>query len=133
MKAPKIGLLICNSGSSNSGTLTGIAAMEVIRGFSSDLVGICSLPALANEIPRQMLTVKNLEYLIVIDGCGNSCAKNMAKKLSLSYDGYVNLEDDLKIKKLGPFSTLQYSDEDVNQVMEAIKETVKQMEVERQK
>ena len=128
MKVPKIGLLICNSGSSNSGTLTGIAAMEVIRGSSSDLVGICSLPALANEIPRQMLTVKNLEHLIVIDGCSNSCAKNMAKKLSLSYDGYLNLEDDLRIKKLGPFSTLQYSDEDVNQVMEAIKQRVKQME-----
>ena len=51
MKAPKIGLLICNSGSSNSGTLTGIAAMEVIKELSSDLIGICSLPALANEIP----------------------------------------------------------------------------------
>jgi uncharacterized metal-binding protein len=106
--------------------------MEIIREFSSDLVGICSLPALANEIPRQMLTVKNLEHLIVIDGCGNSCAKSLAKKLSLSYDGYVNLEDDLKIKKLGPFSTLHYSAEDVNQVMEAIKVRVKHMEEERQ-
>ena len=132
MKVPKIGLLICNSGSSNSGALTGIAAMEIIREFSSDLVGICSLPALADEIPRQMLTVKNLEHLIVIDGCGNSCAKSLAKKLSLSYDGYVNLEDDLKIKKLGPFSTLHYSAEDVNQVMEAIKVRVKHMEEERQ-
>jgi len=132
MKVPKIGLLICNSGSSNSGTLTGIAAMEVIREFSSDLVGICSLPALANEIPRQILTVKNLEHLIVIDGCSNSCAKNVAEKLSLSYDAYMNLEDDLKIKKLGPFSTLQYSDEDANRVMEATKERVKQFEETRQ-
>lgn len=125
MKVPKIGLLICNSGSSNSGALTGIAAMEVVRQFSSDLVGICSLPALANEIPRQMLTVKNLEHLIVIDGCSNSCAKNVAKKLSLTYDAYVNLEDDLNIKKLGPFSTLLYSAEDVNQVSEAIKARIR--------
>jgi uncharacterized metal-binding protein len=128
MKIPKIGLLICNSGSSNSGALTGIAAMEVIRDFSSDLVGICSLPALANEIPRQMLTVKNLEHPIVIDGCSNSCAKNLAEKLSLPYDAYMNLEDDLEIKKLGPFSTLLYSSEDVNQTMEAIREKIKQME-----
>lgn len=128
MKVPKVGLLICNSGSSNSGALTGIAAMQIIKEFSSDLVGICSLPALANEIPRQMLTVKNLEHLIVVDGCSNSCAKNLAEKLSLSYDSYVNLEDDLKIKKLGPFSTLLYSDEDTSQVIEAIKERVKQFE-----
>ena len=132
MKVPKIGLLICNSGSSNSGTLTGIAAMEVIREFSGDLVGICSLPALANEIPRQMITVKNLEHLIVIDGCSNSCAKKVAEKSSLSYDAYLNLEDDLRIKKLGPFSTLEYSDEDVNQAMEAIKVRIKQFEEARQ-
>jgi len=126
MKLPKIGLLICNSGSSNSGTLTGIAALEVIREFSSDLVGICSLPALANEIQRQVLTVKNLEHLIIIDGCRNSCAKNVANKLSLSCDEYVNLENDLKIKKLGPFSTLLYSSDQVNQVMEAINEKIRQ-------
>jgi uncharacterized metal-binding protein len=125
MKVPKIGLLICNSGSSNTETLTGIAATEVIKEVGVDLAGICSLPALANEIPRQMLTVKNLEHLIVVDGCSNSCAKNVAKKLSLTYDAYVNLEDDLRIKKLGPFSTLLYSAEDVNQVSEAIKERIR--------
>jgi uncharacterized metal-binding protein len=112
MKIPKIGLLVYNSGSSNSGTLTGIAAMEVVKELGSDLVGICSLPALANEIPRQVLTVKKLEHLIVIDGCSNSCTRNLAKKSLLSYNEYLNLEKDLKIEKLGPFSTLQYSDED---------------------
>jgi uncharacterized metal-binding protein len=84
MKIPKIGLLVYNSGSSNSGTLTGIAAMEVVKELGSDLVGICSLPALANEIPRQVLTVKKLEHLIVIDGCSNSCARNLANKSLLS-------------------------------------------------
>jgi uncharacterized metal-binding protein len=126
MKMPKIGLLTCNSGSSNSGTLTGIAAMEVLKELSGDLVGICSLPALANEIPRQVLTVKDLKHLIIVDGCRNSCAMKVAKKLSLSHDAYVNLENDLKIDKLGPFSTLQYSDEDMNKVKEAIKEKISQ-------
>ncbi len=124
MKIPKIGLLTCNSGSSNSGTLTGIAAMEVLKELSGDLVGICSLPALANEIPRQVLTVKDLKHLIIVDGCRNSCAMKVAKKLSLSHDAYVNLENDLKIDKLGPFSTLQYSNEDVNKIKEAIKAIV---------
>lgn len=31
MKIPQIGLLICNSESSNSGTLIGIAGMEVVQ------------------------------------------------------------------------------------------------------
>ena len=127
MKAPKIGLLTCNSGSSNSGTLTGIAAMEVLKELSGDLIGICSLPALANEIPRQVLTVKDLQHLIIIDGCRNSCAMKVATKLSLSHDAYVNLENDLKIEKLGPFSTLQYSDEDLSKVTQAIKAKISQL------
>lgn len=65
MKLPKIGLLVCNSGSSNAGVLTGIAAMQVLQEFGSDRVDIYSLPALANEIPRQVMTVNNLEHLIV--------------------------------------------------------------------
>ena len=126
MKVPKIGLLTCNSGSSNSGTLTGIAAMEVLKELRADLVGICSLPALANEIPRQVLTVKDLKHLIIVDGCRNSCAMKVADKLSLSHDAYVNLENDLKIEKLGPFSTLQYSDEDVRKVTQAIQARISQ-------
>ena len=126
MKVPKIGLLTCNSGSSNSGTLTGIAAMGVLKELGGDLVGICSLPALANEIPRQVLTVKDLKHLIIVDGCRNSCAMKVASKLSLSHNAYVNLENDLKIEKLGPFSTLQYSDEDLRKVMQAIKAKINQ-------
>jgi uncharacterized metal-binding protein len=100
--------------------------MEVVKELGGDLVGICSLPALAHEIPRQVLTVKNLEHLMVIDGCSNSCAKKVAEKLGLSYGAYLNLEHDFQIKKLGPFSTLRYSGEEVKQVTEAIKERVKQ-------
>jgi uncharacterized metal-binding protein len=127
MKIPKIGLLICNSGSSNSGTLTGVAAMEVIKEFGGDLVGICSLPALANQIPRQLSITKNLKHLVVIDGCSNSCAKKVAEKLGLTYDSCLNLENDLMMQKAGPFTTLQYSDEDVNKVKGAIKERIGQL------
>ena len=51
----------------------------------------------------------------------------VAKKLSLSHDEYVNLENDLKIEKLGPFSTLQYSDEDLSKVTQAIKAKISQL------
>jgi uncharacterized metal-binding protein len=121
MKLPQIGLLICNSGSSNSGALTGAAALELIKELGGDRVGICSLPALVHEIPRQVATARNLKHLIVIDGCRNACAKKVAEKLSLFAGRYLNLEDDLKIGKLGPFSTFQYSVEDVQKVKEAIR------------
>jgi len=68
MKIPKIGLVICNSGSSNSGFITGLAATRVMAEFGED-VGICSLPAIANKIPRQMAMVKRIPHIIVIDGC----------------------------------------------------------------
>jgi len=127
MKIPEIGLLACNSGGSNSGSLTGIAAMEAIKEFGGDLVGICSLPALANQIPRQVSIAKSLKHLVVIDGCSNSCAKKVAEKLDLAYDGYLNFEDDLGMQKAGPFSTLQYSHENVNKVKEAIRERIDQL------
>jgi uncharacterized metal-binding protein len=127
MKVPKIGLLVCNSGSSSSGVSTGIAAMQVLQEFGSDMIGICSLPALANEIPRQVMIVKNLEHMIVVDGCANSCAKKVTEKLGLSYGAYINLEHDLHIKKQGPFSTLLHSDSEVKQATEAIKEWIKQI------
>ena len=127
MNIPKIGLLICNSGSSNSGTLTGIASMEVVKELGGDRVGICSLPALVHEIPRQVATVKDLKHLMVIDGCRNACAKKVAEKLSLSKEVYLNLEDDLKIGKSGPFSTFQYSVEDVRKVKEAIRARIEQL------
>jgi len=131
MKVPKIGLLVCNSGSSNSGLISGKASIEVVEELGEDLVGICSLPALANEIPRQLHLVKNLRHRIVIDGCHNACARNIVEKLAIPYDAYINLEDDLKMEKLGPFSTLRYSDYDVKRAKEAIKTQVGQLTDER--
>jgi uncharacterized metal-binding protein len=121
---PKVGLLICNSGASNSGTLTGIASMEVVKELGNDLVGICSLPSLANRVPRQTDIIKKIPCLVVVDGCRNSCAQKIAEKLGLSYSAYLNLEQDLNIRKLGPFTTLDYSSDDVSRLKEAIKETI---------
>jgi len=101
--------------------------MEVVKELGSDLVGICSLPALANQIPRQLSITKSLKHLVVVDGCSNSCVKKVAEKLDLTYDSYLNLEDDLMMQKAGPFSTLQYSHEDVNKVKEAIKKRLDQL------
>ena len=120
MSTPKIGLVACNSGASNTGHLTGLAALEVVKKFGSDKVGICSLPALANNIPRQTILVKEIQHLIVIDGCRNECARKILDTLGIKYENYLNLEHDLQINKLGPFTTMNYSNKDVDKVLSAL-------------
>jgi len=125
MIMPRIGLLTCNSGASNTGSLTGIAAIEIIKEF--DDVGILSLPSLANNVPRQVIIAKYIQHIVVVDGCKNSCAKKILKKLGLKYDAYLNIEKDVKIRKIGPFSTLEYSQEEVEKVKNEIKKLIEKV------
>ena len=37
LKIPKIGIAICNSGASNTGTLTGLAAFDVVKKLGEDI------------------------------------------------------------------------------------------------
>jgi len=127
MSTPKIGLVACNSGASNTGHLAGLAALEVVKKFGSEKVGICSLPALANNIPRQTILVKKIQHIIVIDGCRNECARKILNTLGIKYEKYLNLEYDLQINKLGPFTTLEYSEKDVEKVSSAIIKKVQEI------
>lgn len=126
METPEIGLVVCNSGASNTGLLTGLAALEVVRKLGSDKIGICSLPALANKIPRQVMLVKKIKRLIVVDGCRNECSRKILDALGIKYDEYLNLENDLGIRKLGPFTTMNYSKEDVEKVSLAIMKRIQE-------
>ncbi len=116
MKIPEIGLIVCNSGASNSGHLTGIVAFEIIKKFGEGRVGICSLPALANGVPRQILLVKKIPHIIVIDGCRNECSKKILERIGIEYERYINLENDFGYKKSGPFTTFGYSENDVKKI-----------------
>jgi len=120
LKTPRNGLVVCNSGASNTGHLTGLAALEVVKRLGSEKVGICSLPALANKVPRQDALVKSIEHLVVIDGCRNECSRRILNVLGIRHDKYLNLDYDLGIKKAGPFSTMNYSEEDLEKVTSAI-------------
>jgi len=120
---PKIGLLGCCSNASNTGALVAKALLEVAREF--DEVGILSFPALAMKVPRQVALVKNkIKAIIVVDGCHQACASKLAKSLGLDIRGYINLESDLGIRKKGPFTTFEYSDEDCGKVKNAVMQEV---------
>ncbi len=125
MKLPRMGLVVCNSGGSNAGHLTGLAAIRVIGEFG-DRVGVCSLPALANNVPRQAALTKGIKHLIVVDGCHNRCASKILSQLGISYGSYINLED-LGIRKLGPFTTLEYSEEELEKVYQALASKVREL------
>lgn len=115
---PKVGLFTCFSGGSNTGTLTGLAALEVVRRLGKEAIGICSLPAVLNEVPRQSTLVQQLAGLIVVDGCHQECARHLLLEKGIKPDVYLNLEKDLQLAKQGPFTSLEYTAEQVQWVTE---------------
>ena len=122
---PNIALLVCNSPASNTGMLTGKAAVEIVK--EHEEVCLLSLPALANLVGRQIKLAESIKHLVVVDGCKNSCAMKVADEIGLWYEFYVNVEEDVGIKKLGPFSTLEFSQEEVEMVKEVILAVIKEI------
>jgi len=120
MALPKVGLFACFSGGSNTGSLTGMAALEVVRRLGNETVGICSLPAVLNQVPRQSTLVRKIEKIVVIDGCHNECARQLLAHKGIVPDVYLNLEEKLNLTKQGPFSSLAFTDDEVNLVADAI-------------
>jgi len=117
---PQVGLFACFSGGSNTGSLTGLAALEVVRRLGGERVGICSLPAVLNQVPRQSALVRKIEKIVVIDGCHNACARQLLAEKGITPDVYLNLETDLRLSKLGPFSSLEFTDEELSRVVDAV-------------
>jgi len=119
-KLPSVGLFACFSGGSNTGSLTGMAALEVVRRLGSDVVGVCSLPAVLSEVPRQSNLVKKIGKIIVVDGCHNACARRLLAGVGIEPAIYLNLEEDLGIAKNGPFTSLEFTDLEVQAVANAL-------------
>lgn len=117
---PQVGIFACFSGGSNSGTLTGMAALEAVRRLGSDLVGICSLPATLRAVPRQSALVRKIERIIVVDGCRNRCARGLLERQGITPAKYLNLEEDLGIAKSGPFTSWEFTDQEVQIVADAL-------------
>jgi uncharacterized metal-binding protein len=117
---PQVGLFACFSGASNTGSLTGMAALEVVRRLGSDMVGVCSLPAVLNQVPRQSALMRRIEKIIVVDGCHNQCARQLLAGVGIEPDVYLNLEEDLGIAKRGPFTSLEFTDQEVQAVADAL-------------
>lgn len=127
MVAPKVGLFACFSGASNTGSLTGMAALEAVKSLGSATVGVCSLPAVLNQVARQTDLIAKIGKIIVIDGCHQNCAKNLLAQKGFVPDIYLNLEADLQIIKQGPFTSLDFSSEELEKVVQAITAAVQKL------
>lgn len=117
---PRVGIFYCGGAMSSVGELTSVAAFEVLRRLGPQEVGMGCVSALAAGIPKHFGTMQSLEKVLVIDGCPNSCVHKIVERTGTQMDGYINLGKDLKIKKIGPFRPLDYSQEDFERAVEAI-------------
>jgi|YelNatPaOPRAMG01_1025707.scaffolds.fasta_scaffold86855_2 Uncharacterized conserved protein len=125
---PRVCLFSCFSHGSNTGTLTGLAAQEVIKRLGSEVVGIGSMPALLNQVPRQSEMIKNFKKIIIIDGCHQSCARELLAEVGIKPQVYLNLETDLGLIKKGPFTSLDFTEQEVKEVTEKIISLIKDLE-----
>ena len=112
---------------SSVGELTGVAAFEVLKRLGPQEVGMGCVSALAAGIPKHFGTMQGLEHVLVIDGCPNSCVRKIVEQTGAKMDAYINLGKDLKIKKIGPFKPLAYSQEDQERAVEAIIAKIQEM------
>lgn len=119
-KLPEIGIFACFSGGSNTGSIAGLAALEAVRRLGNEQVGVCSLPAILNRVPRQSALIKNIEKFIIIDGCHNACAKQLLKSVGIEPTIYINLERNLGIPKQGPFSGINFTEQEIQKVVDAL-------------
>jgi len=120
----EIGIIACASNASNTGSLAGRAALKLAKILGEE-AGICSLPAIATNVPRQTNLVKSIPILVVIDGCHNECAKKILDNVKINPSIYINLEYDLSFKKEGPFTTFNYKEKDVENIVKHILNVLK--------
>ena len=118
-KMQEIGIIACASNASNTGRLAELAQLGLLKRLG-EKAGICSLPAIATDVPRQTNLVKSIPELIVIDGCHNECAKKILNSAKISPSLYINLEHDLGFKKEGPFTTFNYKENDAENIVNYI-------------
>ena len=117
---PRVGIFYCGGAMSSAGELTGVAAFAVLKRLGPIEVGMGCVSALAAGVPKHFRTMQSLEKVVVIDGCPNSCVRKIVEQTSTRMDAYINLGKDLKIKKIGPFKPLAFSQEDLERAVEAI-------------
>lgn len=112
-------LLVCFGGMSNVGTLTGLAALDVVKAGGGTIFCLASL---ANGDPVVQQRLREAERIVAVDGCPLACARRIAERAGFPPHAALVLTHDLGIKKgLPPALT----EEDRERAVEAIRNALR--------
>lgn len=112
-------LLVCFGGMSNVGTLTGLAALEVVKAGKGRIFCLASL---ANGDSMVQNRLREAERVVAVDGCPLACARRIAERAGTPPHAALVLSEDLEIEK-GPPSALTEGDRE--RAVTVITETVR--------
>jgi len=93
-------LLVCFGGMSNTGYLTGLAAMEAVKRVGLRKAGIACLAGVPSETPSVMGRLKKARAIVTVDGCPTQCASKIATAAGLPVARSITLADDCQITKV---------------------------------
>ena len=119
-QVPENAIFCCFGCMSSVGTLTGVAVLEAYKRLDKQKTGLFCTSAIAAGIPKHRKTTEKAKTIIVIDGCQNRCATKILEKDGIKIDKTLNLVQDLKIPKVGPFKPFDFSREDMDKTVEEI-------------
>lgn len=117
---PRHALFCCFGCMSSVGTLTAIAMLDAYKKLDHEEFGLFCTSAIAAHVPKHRKSTDNAKSIIVIDGCYNHCAQKILEEAGIEIHEYVNLLQDLKIPKIGPFKPFAYTEDDKERAIEAI-------------
>jgi len=117
---PENAIFCCFGCMSSVGTLTGVAVLEAYKKLDKEKTGLFCISAIAAGIPKHRKTTDKAKTIIVIDGCPNRCATKILEKDGIEINKSLNLVQDLKIPKVGPFKPFDFKDEDMDKTVAEI-------------
>lgn len=94
--------------------------LDAYKKLDQEKFGLFCTSAIAAQVPKHKRSTDNAESIIVIDGCYNHCTQKILEAAGIHIDKYLNLLQDLKIAKIGPFKPFDYSKEDKQRAVDAI-------------
>ncbi|MGM0427744.1 MAG: putative zinc-binding protein [Thermodesulfobacteriota bacterium] len=117
---PENAIFCCFGCMSSVGTLTGVAVLEAYKGLDKEKTGLFCTSAIAAGVPKHRKTTEKAKAIIAIDGCQNKCATKILEKDGFKIDKTLNLLQDLKIPKIGPFKPFDFRKEDMEKTVAEI-------------
>ena len=117
---PENAIFCCFGCMSSVGTLTGVAVLEAYRKLDKEKNGLFCTSAIAAGVPKHRKTTDKAKTIIAIDGCYNKCTTKILEKDGIKINKSLNLLQDLKIPKIGPFKPFDYKQEDLDRTVAAI-------------